>query len=406
MATLNYWLWLMTREGVGPTTATLLLDRFVTPERVYYAEPEEYDIPFLPAKVRASLQKKAMDEAERILESCDRLGLDIMTIQDADYPERLRQLVDPPLLLYIKGRRIWFDNEVAVAVVGARACSEYGRRMASKLALEIVTGGGLIVTGMAQGIDTAAIQGALRGGGTVVSVLAGGLDVVYPKESRFLYDDVAAVGALISEYPPGTRHKGEHFPIRNRLISGLALGVVVPECKIHSGSMITVRRALEQDRDVFALPGYVDAPMSRGPNLLIQQGAKLVTTGEDILTEYRHLFPVKLSALPLLDEETQAERLNIPNAERRANIESKERPEITPELPKLSVQQQKERFTDDQIAVLQILQQSECSVDELVEQTQIPARRISTALTMLQVAGDVQESGNRRFTTALALEII
>jgi DNA processing protein len=145
--------------------------------------------------------------------------------------------------------------------------------MAGKLGLELARQGALLVSGIAQGLDAAAIRGALKGGGPVVSVLGGGVDVVYPRENRFLYEDVAAAGALISEYPPGTGIQAGHFPVRNRIISGLSLAVVAVECRWKSGTMRTVERALDQDRDVFAVPGPADGPMSEGPNRLIQQGA-------------------------------------------------------------------------------------------------------------------------------------
>ena len=312
MATLKYWLWLTGRRGLGNAGALRVLDHFVTPERAFYADPEEYALveDLTPAARRALLDKDT-GGAERILEDCARLDLRIMTLQDADYPERLRQLPDPPLALYIRGRTFAFDEEAAVCMVGAREATPYGIGSAGRLGLELARGGALVVSGMAQGIDTASVQGALKGGGPVVSVLGGGVDVPYPRENRWLYEDVAAAGALISEYPPGTEHRGEHFPVRNRILSGLCLGVVAVECRPHSGTMITVDRALEQNRDLFAVPGNIDAPMSQGPNLLIQQGAKLVTSGRDILEEYWDRFPAKLSPGEPLSPAAAAARLEL-----------------------------------------------------------------------------------------------
>lgn len=171
--------------------------------------------------------------------------------------------------------------------------------------------------GLPQGIDSLALRGALKGGGSVVSVLAGGVDVPYPKENRFLYQDVAAVGALISEYPPGTPHRAEQFPIRNRLISGLSLGVVAVECARFSGTMRTIDHALDQNRDVFAVPGNIDAPMSQGPNWLIQQGARPVTCGEDILADYWDQFPQKLAHAKALEPEHLRQRLELPARRKR-----------------------------------------------------------------------------------------
>ena len=326
-----------------------------------------------------------------------------MTLQDADYPERLRQLPDPPLALYIRGRTFAFDEEAAVCMVGAREATPYGIGSAGRLGLELARGGALVVSGMAQGIDTASVQGALKGGGPVVSVLGGGVDVPYPRENRWLYEDVAAAGALISEYPPGTEHRGEHFPVRNRILSGLCLGVVAVECRPHSGTMITVDWALEQNRDLFAVPGNIDAPMSQGPNLLIQQGAKLVTSGRDILEEYWDRFPAKLSPGEPLSPAAAAARLETAACPAPAPAEREEAP-VAPGRERIPAAEQRDRFTDDELALIAALGGRRRSADELVEAAQIPARRVLSALTMLQVQGAVEEGPDRRFSALVELE--
>ena len=293
-------------------------------------------------------------------------------------------------------------------MVGAREPSEYGRKMAARLGLELARGGALLVSGIARGLDSEAIKGALKGGGSVVSVLAGGLDVGFPYVSRFLAEDVAAAGALISEYPPGTPALGDHYHARNRIISGLSLGVVAVECRLSSGTMITANCALEQDRDLFAVPGAVDMVMSEGTNRLIQQGAKLVTCGQDVLEEYWSRFPLKLkSSAPLTPEaarqrlERQEERTAPPApAKKAAPEENGEEPK--PEL--IPLDRQKERFTDDQLALLRAMKGQPRSAEALVELTQIPARRVQSALTMLQVDGTVQELPGRRFAPQVRLE--
>ncbi len=409
MASLKYWLWLTGLKGLGAPAALRLLDWFVTPERVYYADPEEYDlVEGLSAFQRKALLDKSMDRAEGVLADCQYLGLRIMTIQDGDYPDRLRQIPDPPVVLYLRGKAVDFDEEAAIAVVGAREPSEYGRKMAARLGLELARGGALLVSGIARGLDSEAIRGALKGGGRVVSVLAGGLDTGYPYTSRFLVEDIAAAGTLISEHPPGTPALGDHYHARNRIISGLSLGVVAVECRLSSGTMITAGRALEQDRDLFAVPGAVDMVMSEGTNRLIQQGAKLVTCGQDILEEYWSRFPLKLkSSAPLTPEaarqrlERQEERTAPPApAKKAAPEENGEEPE--PEL--IPLDRQKERFTDDQLALLRAMKGQPRSAEALVELTQIPARRVQSALTMLQVDGAVQELPGRRFAPQVRLE--
>ncbi len=406
MAGLKYWLWLTTRRGMDAASALTVLDYFITPERAYYADEEEYLQLPVSSSVRAGLKDKKLDVTDRILADCQRLSLRVMTFQDGDYPERLRQIADPPIVLYIRGRMFQFDEEAAVAVVGSRKPSEYGMRVATKLGMELACGGALVLSGIAEGLDTCAIKGALKAGGPAVSVLGGGIDVPYPWENRYLYEDVAAAGALISEYPPGTPHYGYHFPRRNRILSGLALGVLAVECKVHSGTMSTVRRALEQDRDVFAVPEAIDAPMSTGTNQLIQQGAKLVTCGEDILEEYRSRFPGRLGPRKAISPRAVQERLEDASQEKREPEQTDKQIQPEPEVQRnrVPLSEQADRFTDDQIVVLRAMGSQSRSADELVELTGIPARRVLTALTMLQVGQAVEERPGKRFFALLELE--
>lgn len=413
MTELKYWLWLTSRPGMTPGKVWMLLDHFVTPERIYYADQEEYNLVPLTQRQRRGLEDKSMDRPQTILADCERLGVDIMTLQDAAYPQRLRQLADPPAVLYWKGKKFLFDEEPAIAVVGTRRPSQYGERMAEKFGLELSRGGALVVSGIAEGLDTCAIRGALKGGGAVVSLLAGGVDRI-AGPSRFLAQDVAAVGALISEYPPGTEHRGEHYRPRNRILSGLCLGVLAVECRSFGGTMLTVNHALEQGRDVFAVPGALDNEMSEGTNRLIQQGAKLVTSGRDILEEYWDRFPLKLSAAAPLPPQVARERLGegkpvepSPEPEKsRAKSPQPERQE--PRQPSgrevIPRKEQKARFTDDELQIIAALEERSLSADEVVERTQISARYVLSALTMLQVQGAVEELPGRRFRALVELE--
>ncbi|WP_279067849.1 DNA-processing protein DprA [Intestinimonas butyriciproducens] len=403
MASLKYWLWLTTRKGLRPEHAVRLLEHFGTPEGAYFADPGEYDLlSDLPLPVRTALQEKHLAEAEGILADCERLGLRILTLGDADYPDRLKNIYDPPAVLYVKGRLPAFDEEIAVAVVGSRRPSEYGKRMAGRLGLELAREGALVVSGIAQGLDTEAVRGALKGGGPVVSVLGCGIDVAYPRENRFLYEDVAATGALLSEYPPGTPPEGWHFPVRNRIISGVSLGVVAVECGVRSGTMTTVRQALDQDRDVFAVPGNADAPMSEGPNRLIQQGARLVTCARDVLREYEDRFPGKVRRPVPLSGEEAAARLE-PRAEEPEEKHTEDAEKAVDKSPERAYID-RSALTDDQIELLAALEEKKLLADDLIELTQIPARRVLSALTMLQVQGHVAERPGRRFEALVRLK--
>lgn len=405
MATLKYWLWLTTRQGMNARQRLMILDHFGAPETAYFADPAEYDLtPSLTPRGRKSLEDKSLDSAEHILEACQRLGIRILTLQDAGYPERLRQIFDPPAVLYVRGRTVAFDEEVAIGMVGSRAPSVYGEKMAGKLGFEVARGGGLVVSGIARGLDSCALVGALKGGGTVAAVLGCGIDVVYPPENHWLYEDVAASGLLISEYPPGTEPTGFHFPIRNRILSGLCLGVVAVEAALHSGTLITARLALEQDRDLFAVPGNADAPMSRGTNRLIQQGAGLVTCGWDILGEYQSQFPDKIRAPggePLAEE---AVRLTVSHPEPLREQERKQKTiDKIPEEAYIELDMEKSGIPEEQWELLQTLDEKPLTADELVELTQIPAGRVRSALTLLQIQGYVEELPGRRFQTKVRL---
>lgn len=406
MSDLKYWIWLTSRKGMNSVRALTVLDYFVTPERAYYAGQEEYDLLPLPPGPKQGLLDKSLDIPDRILANCDQLGVDMMTYQDAAYPQRLRQLADPPAMLYIKGKQFRFDEEVAIAVVGARDPSQYGMMAAQKLGMELASGGALVVSGIAYGLDSCAIRGALKGGGPVVSLLAGGVDQITPKSSRALAEDVAAVGALISEYPPGTQPKGEHYRPRNRILSGLCLGVLAVECRPFGGTMLTVNHAIEQDRDVFAIPGAIDAQMSEGTNRLIQQGAKLVTCGEDILEEYWDRFPAKLSAAAPLSPQVAQARLEQPERKEQPGSGGGERKKPQKDTGREVIPRaaQKARFTDDELTILSALGKNPLCVDEVVEQTQISARYVLSALTMLQVQGVVEERPGRRFYALVELE--
>ncbi len=221
MSNLKHWIWLTQRRGLAGQAAFRVLEHFGSPEQAYVGDEGAYAlVGGLSGEAVRSLMDKSLDGANEVLGDCDRLGIRLLTLQDATYPERLAAIHQPPMVLYWKGRQIAFDEEVAIAMVGTRGATPYGVRVAAQLAMELTRKGALIVTGMAQGIDASAVRGALKAGGPVVSVLGCGIDVVYPRYHWELYEDVAAVGALISEYPPGTEPRGGNFPIRNRIISG------------------------------------------------------------------------------------------------------------------------------------------------------------------------------------------
>lgn len=411
MSNLKYWLWLSSRKGIAGQLGVRVLNHFGSPERVYFSDLEEFRmIDGLSELAMKSLTDKSLDGADRVLGDCDRLGIQLLTMQDASYPERLAAIHQPPMVLYTKGRPIAFDEEVAIGIVGTRDATAYGTWAAAKLSMDLTRNGALVVSGMAQGIDAAAVRGALKAGGSVVSVLAGGIDVIYPREHRGLYEDVIMAGTLISEYPPGTEHRAGHFPIRNRIISGLSVGVIAVESKRYGGTMHTVSHALEQNRDVFAVPGPIGAEQSEGTNRLIQEGsAKLVLNASDILCEYLDLYPNKLSRKAPMEPETEQQRLEeVTNAVSKPEQKKESREKVidsSPQQEYIDWQNCKTKLTDDQQTVLLALGDKLLRPDDLVELTQLPARRILSALTILQIQGYVAEKSGKRFHAAVRLKM-
>lgn len=403
MANLKYFLWLTTRKGLRAGEPWELLSRFGTPEAVYFAERAEYELLGIAGARLESLEDKELRGAEKIMADCESLGIHIMTIQDADYPELLGRIDDPPVVLYWKGKALSVDDTLTVGVVGARKCTPYGENLAGRLGLELARRGVTLVSGMAEGIDTAGIKGALQGGGTVISVLGGGIDVIYPWQNRWLYEDVAAAGTLVSEYPPGTEHAGHHFPIRNRILSGLSRGVTVVEAGASSGALISARAALDQNREVFAFPGPVGAAASLGCNRLIQRGeAKLILSAEDILEEFTGAVSEETpQLLPPMDERTVKERLEVepspaPSRPREEKVVDKQ-----PQRAYISLTDDPEALTDDQRDILMAIQHKAMTADDVAEAAQIPAKRVLSALTMLQLKGWVEEKPGKKFYAAV-----
>jgi len=414
MSNLKYWLWLAGRKGLAGQSAMRVLNHFGSPEQAYFADREEYRlISGLSAGAFNSLEDKSLDAANKIMGDCDRLGIRMLTLQDSAYPERLASIHQPPMVLYLKGRDVCFDEEAAVAIVGTRDCTPYGVWAATKLSMELTECGALIVSGMAEGIDAAALRGALKAGGPVVSLLAGGMDIVYPKEHRGLYEDVVSVGTLISEYPPGTPHLGAHFPVRNRIISGLSAGVVAVESKRFGGTMYTVGHALDQNREVFAVPGPIGSVYSEGTNKLIQEGAaKLVMCAEDIICELIHQYPGRLNLEKRADPVVQSQRIASaveavsPSAEKPAQkADNSQKVDSEADVKYIDWQECKENLSDEQLVVLQAMGEKLYRADDLVEITQLPARRVLSAITMLQVKGYVAEENGKRFRASVRLKM-
>jgi len=303
------WAALALVPGLGARLAGRLLRTFGGPEAVFRASLTELEAENLPAPVAQAIHSgEPLKQAEKELAELEKVGGQLLTWDEPAYPHLLREIYDPPPVLYARGRVELLDRH-SVAIVGTRRPTPYGNQMAERLAQDLAARGLVIVSGLARGIDSSAHKGALAApGGTTVGVLGCGVDVAYPKENRKLFAQMAERGAIISEFPLGAFPAPQNFPIRNRIIAGMTLGTVVAEGAQYSGSLITARLAMEFCREVYAVPGNATQAVSFGPNQLIKQGAKLVTGWEDVIEELP--MAIRAQLLPV-ETTTAAERASL-----------------------------------------------------------------------------------------------
>src|SRR5437867_11514262 len=302
-------------RGLGLRSANLLIKHFKTADCVFDSNRSELEALGIPSEiVDDMLSPRSADRAQAEWDKATKLGVQIIDILDPTYPPLLREIYDPPIVLYIRGKN-WNADLPQLAIVGTRRPTGYGINCAERLSEDLAARGLAVTSGLARGLDAAAHRGALRGG-TTYAVFGCGLDFVYPKENRELADLVKEKGAIISEFPLGTPPSPQNFPIRNRIIAGMSLGVTVVEAAEYSGSLITVRLALESGREIFAVPGNITSANSFGPHVLIRQGAKLVTYWQDIIEELPHSIRERIFA-PLVAQMQAAPEPKLEGAEAR-----------------------------------------------------------------------------------------
>lgn len=280
-------------SGVGPIRVRALLDRFNEPQAILSASKGELmQVEGVGEEIARSVTSwREQVDLDAELQRIEKAGVTVVARDDAEYPKNLREVYDPPVILYVKGELSERDA-LAMAIVGSRRTTLYGQEMARKLAFQLARVGIPVISGLARGIDTAAHSGALQAKGRTVAVIGCGIDIMYPAENQKLADEIVAKGgAVVTEFPFGVKPDKQNFPMRNRIISGWSLGTVVVEANLKSGALITANQAAEQGRQVFAVPGRADSILSRGTNKLIKDGAKLTEDAEDILAEFEYLFP-------------------------------------------------------------------------------------------------------------------
>jgi DNA processing protein len=301
------WLALTLTPGIASRLSARLLREFGSPDGVFHAPRRALEGCNVPAPVaQAIVNKEAFQRAEKEVAAARRIGCRLINWSEPEFPQALLQIYDPPVLLYARGDA-QILNLPSLGIVGTRRPTIYGTQMAERLGQDLAARGLIIVSGMARGIDAIGHQGALAVNGRAIGVLGTGIDVCYPKENKKLYEKVLERGAILSEFPIGAHPAPENFPIRNRIIAGMPLGVIIVEGKQYSGSLITARLAMEFGREVFGVPGNVTQAVSFAPNQLIKQGAKLVTCAEDVIEE----LPTPIRAALVQAEQPEAEQRNL-----------------------------------------------------------------------------------------------
>ncbi len=361
MTARKYWLGFNAISGIGPARLRALLQHFGDLADAWKAGEAELRAAGLDRlTVENIITTRPRLDLDRMLADVDRLGASVLTLEDPDYPALLAELPEAPPVLYVKGTLLDQDRW-AVAFVGTRRASVYGRDVTYALVTPLVNAGITIVSGLALGIDAVAHRAALEAGGRTIAVLGSGIDVIYPPEHRQLAAEIARHGAVVSIFPPGTRPEGHNFPLRNRVISGLSLGVVVVEAPASSGALLTADAAAEQGRDVFAVPGNINARTSAGTNALIQAGAKLVACAEDIFDELN------------LTRDAIATRAQIV--------------EIVPDNP-------------TEAALLEALSDAPLHIDELCQRSGLAITEVSSALSLMELKGMVRRLEGMHYTLA------
>lgn len=402
------WIRFQRAFGYGTTRGQKLLTRFGHPSAIFGEPPQRLARTgiFTPAELR-NLAKEATEEAARkVLDFCNDYGCDVLTPDDPDYPLRLREIYNFPAVLYVRGSLAGLDEQLTIAMVGTRKTTDYGLRAADTIAGELAEKGAVIVSGMARGIDTASHTAALKAGGRTIAVLGCGIDIVYPPENAQLEELIIRYGgAVVTEFPPGEQPLPFHFPIRNRIISGLSNGVVVVEGTRRSGSLITAGHAFAQNRDVFAVPGSIFSPASSGPNYLLSQSAKAVESVESILEEYEYLIqweprqqPEKIISQKPPSSFEESEK-NGYNDERRSR--EKDRPgREEREKEQEPAQQPLPAFLNEtQQKVYDVLADGGVrTADYIAAQSGLPISPVLSALTQMEIFGLVRTHPGRRFS--------
>lgn len=395
---LEYWIWLSRLPQVSWQHKKSLLLKFGDPEAVYrLSESAVLTVEGIPVSVAKAVADKDLSNARKLIRDCAEKRIGMIAYGDSAYPKKLKNIEDPPLVLFYKGFLPDWQGAPAIGVVGTRKASAVGLQTAHRMGFELASSGGLVVSGGADGIDTCALEGALQAGKPVVAVLGFGADVVYPAKNRELFARIEKNGCLITEYVPGTRPVAWNFPARNRIISGLASAILVVEAPARSGALNTARHAMDQGRDVFVVPGSVGQESCAGSNDLLRDRAMAAMCGWDILQEYESLYPGSVSRF-------------------YGSIPRQEEPEEKPESAKISIDNRKEsrysgiekktvELTEEEQQVIAYVSSEPKLADDILAELDMPAGKVLSILTRLSIKGCVKTHPGKLFSLTEAYQL-
>lgn len=394
---LLYWIWFAQLKGLTCQQKHLLLQHFRDPEEIYYSDLDVMaKVAGMTDQMLTALEDKSLAEAQKILWDCTDKGIGVLTFADQNYPPKLQNTYEAPLVLYYKGKLPKWEERPLIGVVGTRKATAYGMRAAYRYGSQIASCGGMVVSGGAAGVDTMALEGAMQAGAAVICVFGCGVDVCYPARNKDLFAQVAAKGCILSEYPPRTEAYAWNFPKRNRILSGISNGILVVEAPRKSGALITARIAMEQGREVFAVPGNVDVDACAGSNALLQDYAIAALSGWDVIKEYQTRYPGKvIRREPLQPPDPVsvqvAQTPRIPKA----------KPEFREASDKKSIDKDKNStysvvdrpqttFSQEERVILDYVGSAPMLIDELIAMSGMPAGKVKGLLTKLTVKGQLQ----------------
>ncbi len=390
MSTLRDYIWL--NECISYTNISKVLDRFFEPKNVLLASEDEL-LDVLSRQEASKILERDYTRADEILNDCFNKEIKIFTVHDSGYPSRLKNIENPPLVLYVKGRIPDIDNRPTITVVGTRDATKYGEAVTKNLSYNLAKSGAIIVSGLALGIDCISNRAALEAGMPTIVIMGCSVDIEYPWENKRLLDDIKVTGALISEFPPVTRPLPGNFPRRNRILSGISQGVLVTEAPERSGALITCVHAEEQGRDVFAVPGNIDGINSKGCNRLIKNGAKLVTSAIDIIEEYVDEFGNIRSVDELSeikDPDTHLHKRKNPYKEIKEIKQLKEVKEKPKEKPK-----EREGKTPNEQLIYDRIKQGFDTADSIIANCDLQTAMVMSTITLLEIYGDIETVDGR-----------